>query len=91
MIRLGDEAQDTITGFKGIVVGITEWLYGCRRIGIVSQKLNKDGRVDDPLWFDELQVKVTKQGKVAPARSAPEVPQPQPHRFGGPRNDPKRF
>ena len=55
MINLGDIVKDTITDFQGTVVGITEWLNGCRRIGIQSPKL-KDGIPVDPQWIDESQL-----------------------------------
>lgn len=52
MINLGDNATDSMTGYFGIVVGITEWLYGCRRIAIQAIAL-KDGKPQEPEWFDE--------------------------------------
>ncbi len=54
-IQLGDIARDTITGYEGKVVGVTDWLYQCRRIGLQSMKLDKDGGPRDIEWFDELQ------------------------------------
>jgi len=55
MVKLGQEVIDPITGFRGIAVGRTDWLYGCARIGLQG-KLNKDGTVPDVQWFDELQL-----------------------------------
>lgn len=57
-IFLGDVARDTITGYEGRVIGITEWLYQCRRLGIQPMKLDKEGRPFDIQWFDELQCEV---------------------------------
>lgn len=54
-IQLGDIAVDMITGYEGRVVGITDWLYQCRRLGIQPMKLNKDGKPYCIEWFDELQ------------------------------------
>lgn len=65
-VTLGDEAKDSISGFKGVVVAITEWLYGCRRIVIQPQILDKEGKPFDGQSFDELQVEVTKKNKKAP-------------------------
>lgn len=55
IIQLGDNVRDTITGFKGRVVGITDWLYQCRRLGLQASNLDKDGQPLSLQWFDELQ------------------------------------
>jgi len=55
MIKLGQMVTDPITGFSGIAVSKTEWLYGCTRFGLQG-KLNEDGTVPDLQWFDELQL-----------------------------------
>ena len=57
MIELGSKARDTITGFKGIVVGRTEWLEGITRIGIQPQELH-DGKAIEIDWFFEGQVEI---------------------------------
>ena len=59
-IELGDEVIDTITGFKGVAVGKTTWLYGCNRIA-VQPKVGKDGKLGETASFDEPQLKVTKK------------------------------
>ncbi len=64
MIKLGDRAKDTISGLSGIVVGITDWLFGCRRVGLQPEKLGKDGKVAETQWFDEAQVSVLQRGVV---------------------------
>lgn len=51
-ISLNQEVKDVVTGFKGIIMGITEYNTGCIQYGVASQKLNKDGRTTDWLWFD---------------------------------------
>ena len=60
-IQLGDIAKDTITGYEGRVVGITDWLYQCRRLGIQPMKLTKEGEPPDIHWFDELQCKLVNE------------------------------
>jgi len=55
MIDLGSKVKDMITGFTGIAIARTEWLYGCTRIVIESQEL-KDGKPVAPSWFDEQRV-----------------------------------
>ncbi len=60
-IKLGDVAMDTITGFSGRVVAITDWLYQCRRLGIQPAKLTKEGVPYEISWFDELQCERVKK------------------------------
>lgn len=54
-IQLGDIAKDKITSYEGKVVGITDWLYQCRRLGIQATELDKDGKPHEIQWVDELQ------------------------------------
>ncbi len=63
MIGLGDLVQDRITGFKGIVIARTEWLFGCVRITVQPQKLDKGKRLDSDS-FDEANLKVIKRRAV---------------------------
>ncbi len=67
-IELGDVAKDKITGLKGVIVAITEWLYACRRITIQPQNLGKDGQPLDTYTCDEPQVELVKKAgfKVVP-------------------------
>lgn len=57
MIKLGQKARDTVSGFTGTVVARTEWLNGCVRIAI-QPKVDKDGKMVDNAEFDEPQVEV---------------------------------
>ena len=82
MIQLGDIAKDTVTGFEGVVIGITQWLYGCRRISIQPREL-KDGKPIEHVSFDEPQVEVIRQGAVASVETQPAIA-----RTGGPRPEP---
>jgi len=79
-VELGDEARDTITGFKGKVVAITEWLHGCRRVVIQPTDLDKEGRIKLTETFDEAQVKVTKPVKVKKVKSTKGGPRPNAER-----------
>lgn len=78
MITLGTMVRDKLTGFEGIAVSHTTWLYGCSRVGIQSKKLH-DGKPVEVQWFDEVSVEA-----VAPTEpvSGPKMS------TGGPRNDP---
>jgi hypothetical protein len=59
MLNLGDKVRDRVTGYTGIVVARTEWLYGCVRYVVQSQELH-DGRPIDNVQFDEECLKVLK-------------------------------
>ena len=50
--ELGATVKDKVTGYGGIIIGRTEWLYGCRRYTVQSQEM-KDGKPVDALAFDE--------------------------------------
>ncbi len=75
MIKLGDTAKDTITGYTGTVVAITNWLNGCQRITIQSPNLHNGCPVGDQT-FDVEQVKqVTSKKKIEPSRiGGPSIP-----------------
>lgn len=77
MINLGDKVKDTITGFTGIVVGITEWLNGCRTIGVRPTVLH-EGKPQEPDWIDENQLKLVKKAvfKLGPATTGGPHPRP---------------
>lgn len=87
--QLGDRVKDRVTGFKGIVVATTEWLNGCRRVGVQSEKL-EEGKPGDPHWFDAPQCDVIDAAAHTPfAATAPAVAVPAaPVRRGGPQKDP---
>ena len=57
-IPLGVVVRDVITGFTGVVIGRTEYLNGCVRVGVQPRKLDKDGKVKEIEWIDERQVEV---------------------------------
>lgn len=64
-LGLGDEVQDKVTGFTGIVRGRTQYyLTGCNTYGIQNTKLGKDGNPREWKWFDEDQLKLKKSKKI---------------------------
>jgi hypothetical protein len=71
VVKLGDRAKDVITGFVGIVTGETNWLYGCRRLGLQAEKPGKDGKRVETEWFDEGQVRLVKAAVIAPQIPVP--------------------
>ena len=78
MIKLGSKVQDELTGFAGIATARTDWLYGCIRYAVESQKL-KDGKPVEVQWFDEQRLKVIKPKISKKAK------------IGGPQKDPTYF
>ncbi len=82
MIQLGSKVRDIYTGFEGIAIARSDWLYGCSRVSIQPIKL-KDGKPVDDVWFDEQRVEVVKVDtpKVATTATATS---------GGPQTDPAR-
>jgi hypothetical protein len=54
-IQLGQEVRDTISGFEGVVIAVTNWLYGCRRITVQPRDM-KDGKPIESCTFDEPQL-----------------------------------
>ena len=68
MINLGDKVKDIVTGFTGIAVGRTTWMYGCDRVTVQPEGVNKEGKLFETQSFDEpslvvLKKKAKKEGK----------------------------
>ena len=77
-IELGDVARDSITGFKGVVIGRTLWLHGCERMTIQPQEL-KDGKPIECQSFDEPQLVLVKK-KAFGGNNDTGGPRPEPVR-----------
>ena len=74
-IKLGMEVKDKISGLKGIATSITEFIYGCRRIGVSPQEL-KDGKPMEESIIDEPQLDIVGDGIREDAEEvAPDVKQ----------------
>jgi hypothetical protein len=80
MIELGKEGRDKITGFKGIVTGMCQYLYGCTRY-LLNPKVSKDGKINEPEWFDDGRIEIIGRG-ITPKSVQSKKP-------GGDRNPPK--
>jgi hypothetical protein len=61
-IKLGFKVKDEITGFEGIVIGITDWMYSCKRIGVRATLLVEGKPIEDQ-WFDVQQMIITEETK----------------------------
>ena len=55
---LGKNAEDRVTGFKGVVSSIAFELYGCIQC-VVTPPVDKDGKVRDGRWFDINRLKIS--------------------------------
>lgn len=75
---LGSKVRDKITRFEGIIIGRTEWISGCARYGVKSQKL-KDGLPQEDQWFDENMMELVEEKAVKEGD----------HKTGGPMANPK--
>lgn len=53
--ELGTPVKDKITGYKGIIVGRSQFLTGCNRYAVQSKKL-KDDKPAEFVYFDENQI-----------------------------------
>ncbi len=94
MIKLGNKVRDSLTGFEGIAIGRTEWMYGCTRIGIDPVGLH-DGKPIDTQWFDEQRVELVEDAEPAVSKESKAEFRlddgPSPRRMtGGPQADPSR-
>ena len=82
-INLGDTVKDTVTGFKGMAVARTEWLYGCARITVQPKGTTKDGELKDPSSFDEPQLVLVSRAakKVTSTNTGGPMPSPETKRI----------
>lgn len=68
-IKMRDEVEDIVTGFRGTVIARSDWLNGCVQFA-VKRRVDKDGKVQDAEWIDSQQLKVTKTfQQQAPVRA----------------------
>lgn len=56
---LGHIATDRITGLKGVITAVAEFLYGPKRLELSPNKV-VDGKPLDPMWLDEPRLKIGK-------------------------------
>lgn len=66
-ITFGDEVRDKISGFKGVVVALTQWFNGCVRVTLAPTEVAKEtGAPKEHQSFDVEQLEVIKKAKVEP-------------------------
>lgn len=83
-IELGDKVKDTISGFVGIAVAITEWLHGCKRITVQPDKLDPNGKPIESQTFDAPQLGLIKSKAVPMGRRDTGGPRDEPQTHGAP-------
>ena len=62
MIKLGSKVMDKVTGFQGIAVGRSDWLWGCVTYGLAST--DKEGMPRELEWFDSDRLAVVEEKTV---------------------------
>lgn len=67
-VHLGDEVKDKITGFAGVVIGITFWLNNCARVCVQPKELDKEKKPRATETFDWMQLSVTKRANPPPPK-----------------------
>jgi len=60
---LGLRVEDKVTGQKGVVSSVSFDLYGCVQ-AIVNPGMDKDGKLQDQIWFDVSRLKVLSEEPV---------------------------
>ena len=79
-MKFGDRVKDSLTGFTGIYVGRTDWMYGCSRIAIQPETLKKEGGTPETEWFDDQRVALVKSLPIKVSASSRST-------SGGPKNE----
>lgn len=82
-IKLGVEAVDRVSGFKGIITSRIEYLNGCVQFAI-TPKVDKDNKREDGVWFDVGQIEVVGPGlTVKPKKTGGPTPRNTPTKYRG--------
>lgn len=73
-LKLGCVAKDTITGFEGVVIAITNWMNGCVRVTIQPKTLD-NGKPIESHTFDVEQLEVVESTfrKAATQKGGPSI------------------
>jgi hypothetical protein len=80
---LGSKVRDIINGFEGVVTGRCEYITGCKQYIVAPAALDKDGKVQDSNWVDEMRLVLIEppSSQLTQARDANRAP-------GGPTRNP---
>lgn len=84
-IRMRIEAQDRVTGLRGIITGKTEYINGCVQ-WLLKPKVDKDGKLVDGCWIDTVQLEYVGPGLEETDEELKTEPTKQ-DKPGGPQSD----
>jgi len=89
---LGHRYRDVITNYEGVCDSVCFDLYGCVQYCIRSQKLDKDGKIENGHWFDSSRLTKLSNKRVmeVPAIYKFKNEQPTSSVPAGPANKPAR-
>jgi len=80
-IKCGDKVKDPITGFRGTVTQMTEFINGCIQC-CVTPKIDRDGKYPESVDIDIQQLELITPKKTAPKKTVKkEVPPGGPSRI----------
>lgn len=82
-VKLGSKVRDTITGFEGIAMGRTQYIYGCNQIMVTPDRLGEGGKRLEPEWFDEQRIETLEEREIlisSESEATAGGPQPVPSR-----------
>jgi hypothetical protein len=85
-VELGDRVEDRITHLRGIAVGVTDWMYACRRIVVQPETPTRDKTQPETFCVDEPQLSVLEKAVIQAPKREPAAPA----KTGGDRQDPPR-
>jgi len=70
--ELNQGVEDVVTGFKGIIMAVTEYNTGCVQYGISPRKMTDDGKVPEWIWLDGSRLISTEDAiNIQPAIGGP--------------------
>lgn len=70
-IKLGENAKDKLTGFKGVCTAHYTFLNGCLRVEITPHGLSSDGKTKEVLVVDEQRVTGESKAETGGPRTGP--------------------
>ena len=53
---IGDMLEDKVTGYKGVVMGITYYATGCVHYALQSRIIGRDDKLPEWQWMDETRL-----------------------------------
>mgnify|MGYP001612348269 CR=1 FL=1 len=65
---LGTKVKERITGYTGIIIARSQWIYNCNTYGVKSSEL-KDGKPMEAVFFDEPSLDLVEPPSVTPKRN----------------------